>query len=109
MLTVTPNASDAIRQLVASSDVDPDAAGIRIAAGEPTEQGTPLELALVERPEPGDEVVGQDEGAVYLAPSVADALGNTVLDAVIKDDQVSFALRDSEPPPAYTPNGDGPA
>ena len=51
MLTLTPTASDAIRRLVETAGA-PDSAGIRIAAGEPTDQGTPLNLSLVEGPEP---------------------------------------------------------
>jgi Fe-S cluster assembly iron-binding protein IscA len=108
VLTITPTAADAIRQLVEHSDV-PESGGVRIAAGEPTEEGTPLQLALVEGPEPGDEVIGADAAAVFLEPFVAEVLEDTVLDARISEGQVEFALRDTAPPPPPSPNGHGPA
>jgi Fe-S cluster assembly iron-binding protein IscA len=108
VLTITPSAADAIRQLVEHSDV-PESGGVRIAAGEPTEQGTPLQLALVEGPEPGDEVIGADAAAVFLEPLVAEVLEDTILDAHISDGEVEFALRDNAPLPPISTNGKGPA
>ncbi len=101
MLTVTASASEAIRQLVDNSGAD-EAAGIRIAAGEPTEKGTPLSLAITDGPEPGDEVVSGD-GSVFLEPAVAQALGDTVLDAEVNDGEIAFALVN----PADTPSSNG--
>src|SRR5438094_905881 len=66
MLTLTPIASEAIRQLSAQTD-DPEASGIRIAPGPETSEGTALELSLVEEPEPEDEKV--DEAGVTTATS----------------------------------------
>jgi hypothetical protein len=54
MLTLTPTAADAVRALVAGAPVDEDTGGIRISSGEQTPHGTPLELALVDAPEPAD-------------------------------------------------------
>jgi iron-sulfur cluster assembly protein len=94
VLTITPTASELIRQLVDASDV-PDSAGVRIAAGEPTAHGTTLELALVVGPEPGDEVVNGGEASVFLEPEIAEDLDHTVLDAeVVGDGRIQFALRD---------------
>ncbi|MDP2710557.1 MAG: hypothetical protein Q8O56_05005 [Solirubrobacteraceae bacterium] len=90
MLTVSATASEAIRLLVESSDA-PESAGVRIAAGEPTEAGTPLSLALVEAPEPGDEVIADE---VFLEPQVAPYLEATVLDAQVHEGEVAFALHD---------------
>jgi Fe-S cluster assembly iron-binding protein IscA len=71
MLTLTPIASEAIRQLSAQTD-DPEATGIRIAPGPETPEGTALELTLVEEPEPTDEKIDEDGATVYLEPHVAD-------------------------------------
>jgi hypothetical protein len=57
LLTLTPTAADAVRALVAGAPVDDDTGGIRISSGEETPQGTPLELALVNAPEPADEEI----------------------------------------------------
>jgi Fe-S cluster assembly iron-binding protein IscA len=105
VLTLTPTASEAIKQLVDSADV-PDSAGVRIVAGEPTDQGTPLQLALVEGPEPGDEVIADGDASVFLEPQVAGYLDDTVLDASVSEGQVEFALRDQSAGPP-SPNGDG--
>lgn len=99
MLTVTATATDAIRQLVDSSEIEADTAGIRIAAGEATEQGTTLSLALADGPEPGDEVVDGD-ASVFLEPAVADYLEDVVLDAQVNDGEVAFALRDPDQKPS---------
>jgi iron-sulfur cluster assembly protein len=108
MLTITPTASALIRQLVDTSDV-PESAGVRIAAGEPTDLGTPLELALVDGPEPGDEVVGGEDASVFLEPEIAGDLDHTVLDAeMIDDGRIQFALRDDSGPAPPSRNGSTP-
>lgn len=95
MLTVSPTAAEAIQLLVESSDL-PESGGIRIAAGEPTEQGTPLSLALVEAPQPEDEVVGGEDGAVFLEPQVAEYLDTAVLDAQVQEGEIAFALHEAD-------------
>src|ERR671930_397329 len=109
MLTLTPIASEAIRQLSAQTD-DPEATGIRIAPGPETPDGTPLELSLVEEPEPDDEKIDDDGATVYLEPHVAGFLDDKVLDAQVDEGRVTFLLRDDEEPPAMEyghPNGSG--
>jgi iron-sulfur cluster assembly protein len=109
MLTLTPVASEAIRQLSSQTD-DPDASGIRIAPGPETPQGTALELTLVEEPEPEDEKVDEDGATVYLEPHVAGFLDDKVLDAQVDEGRVTFVLRDEdnpEPEEYGHPNGTG--
>ena len=87
MLTLTPIASEAIRQLSAQTD-DPEASGIRIAPGAgggEFPEGTALELSLVEEPEPADEKVDDDGATVYLEPHVAGLLDDKVLDAQVDE------------------------
>jgi iron-sulfur cluster assembly protein len=107
MLSLTPVASEAIRQLSLQTE-DPEASGIRISPGADTPEGTALELTLVEEPEPEDEKVDDDGATVYLEPHVAGFLDDKVLDAQLDEGRVTFVLRDeTEPPePGYGhPNG----
>ena len=110
MLTLTPVASEAIRQLSSQTD-DPEASGIRIAPGPETPQWTALELSLVEEPEPEDEKVDEDGATVYLEPHVAGFLDDKVLDAQVDEGRVTFVLRDEDAPEAPEeyghPNGTG--
>ena len=108
MLTLTPVATQAIRQLTSQAE-DPDASGIRISTGPDTPEGTALELSLVEEPQPEDEMVDEDGATVYLEPDVAGFLEDKVLDAQVDEGQVTFLLRDDELPTHDHPNGNGPA
>jgi Fe-S cluster assembly iron-binding protein IscA len=111
MLTLTPIASEAIRQLSAQTD-DPDSTGIRISPGPETPDGTALELTLVEEPEPDDEKVDDEGATVYLEPHVAGFLDDKVLDAQIDEGRVTFLVRDDDvpgPEDFANPNGSGPA
>ncbi|MEA2276777.1 MAG: iron-sulfur cluster assembly protein [Solirubrobacteraceae bacterium] len=108
MLTLTPIASEAIRQLTAHAD-DPDASGIRISPGPETPQGTALELSLVAEPDPADEKVDDDGATVYLEPHVAGFLDDKVLDAQVDEGRVTFLVRDEDMPEHDSPNGTGPS
>jgi iron-sulfur cluster assembly protein len=104
MLTLTPIASEAIRQLQSQTD-DPEASGIRIAPGPETPQGTALELSLVQEPDPEDEKVDDDGATVYLEPHVAGFLDDKVLDAQVTEGQVTFVVRDEDTGGYGSPNG----
>ena len=92
MLDVTPTASRAIRELVASNE-SAGAAGVRIAPAE----GSPgaLSLTLTGGPQEDDQVIPIQDGQVFLEASAADALNDKTLDAQI-DDQggASFSVVD---------------
>lgn len=94
MLTLTPTAAEAVRQIVAQAPIDDETGGLRIAPGEPTPEGVPLEMSLVDAPEPSDQEVGDGDAHVYLDPRAAEALDHKVLDAQVQEDGVGFALRD---------------
>ena len=98
MLTMTPNAAEAIRQIAAGSGLEPDP-GLRISPGPPTPEGTPLQLGLAARPEPTDQTVESDGARVYVEGPVADVLDDKVLDAAVEGDQVRFALYSAEQDP----------
>ncbi|MGZ6694880.1 MAG: Fe-S cluster assembly protein HesB [Solirubrobacteraceae bacterium] len=112
MLTLTPIASEAIRQLASQTD-GPDTSGIRISPGPETPEGPALELALVPEGEPTDQELDAEGAHVYLEPGVADVLDTMVLDADVDAGRVTFMVREPglapEDHPGPTPNGDSPA
>lgn len=93
MLTLTPTAAEAVRQLVASAPIDDDG-GLRIAPGETTSAGTALQITIVDAPETTDAAVDAEGAHVYLEPNVAQFLDDKVLDAQLDEGRVSFAVRD---------------
>jgi iron-sulfur cluster assembly protein len=93
VLTLTPTAAEAVRQLVASAPIDDDG-GLRISAGETTPAGTALRITLVESPETQDQSVDEQGAHVYLEPEVAQFLDDKVLDAQVDEGRVSFAVRE---------------
>ena len=96
MLTITDNAAEVVRKISAGSGLEPEP-GLRISAGQPTPEGTPLEMSLAGAAESTDQTVEEGGARVYLEEPVAEALDDKVLDAKVEGDQVRFALRDAEP------------
>jgi Fe-S cluster assembly iron-binding protein IscA len=103
MLTLTPTAEEAVRQIVANAPIDDDTGGLRISPGTPTEEGVPLELTLVDTPEIGDQDAGAPDAHVYVDERAAEALDDKLLDAQVEGGNVGFALLDA---PGST-NGQG--
>jgi iron-sulfur cluster assembly protein len=93
MLAVSPAASAAISSALEGADV-PDGAGLRLAAGPPTEHGIAIEIGFAAAPEPDDQVVETDAPAdVFVEPRAAALLDDQVLDAEIQSDgAISFSL-----------------
>lgn len=96
MLTITDNAAEAVRLISEGSGLEPEP-GLRISAGSPTAEGTPLEISIAPGAETTDQTVEEQGARVYLEQVVAPVLDDKVLDAEIEGDQVRFALRESEP------------
>jgi iron-sulfur cluster assembly protein len=94
VLTLTPVAAEAVRKLVEAAPVDDEDGGVRITAGETTPEGTPLQLTLVDGPEPADEVVDEAGAHVWIEPTLAPFLQDKILDAQLEDHGVAFAVRD---------------
>ena len=99
MLTISPNASEAIRGLLNSSEL-PEGAGVRIATGPSELPGTALELSLVTEPRDSDAVVEETGATVYLEPDVAPLLEDKELDANVEGDTVAFRVVDRGGPGA---------
>ena len=99
MLTITPNAAEAIREIVQSTDV-PDEGGIRISVSRQNGAQASLELALSPAPMEGDKVLDADGAHVFLDELAALALEDKSLDAEIEGGEISFGIleRDEEGP-----------
>jgi Fe-S cluster assembly iron-binding protein IscA len=97
MLTITPNAAEAIRVIVQSADVSEEG-GIRISVAQQAD--TPqaaLELALSDKPLEGDEVLEEEGANVFLDEMAVAALDDKSLDAKIEGDEISFGIVEREP------------
>lgn len=94
MLTVTDEAATAIDGILASRDL-PDEAGVRVTAEfnatSSDSPGPELQLQVVERPQPGDQIV--DGASVFLEPEAAALLDERTLDAERSGETLRFALR----------------
>ncbi|NHT19419.1 adhesin [Cellulomonas sp. IC4_254] len=78
MLTLTENASTAVRDLTTRAGL-PDSGGLRIA--ESQQQLGSFELALVPEAVPGDDVIDSDGATVFVSPETSTALADLTLDA----------------------------
>ncbi|HEV2820951.1 MAG TPA: hypothetical protein VGW11_10630 [Solirubrobacteraceae bacterium] len=93
MLTLTPTASEAIRQLTDQVPTEDATPGMRIAPGEESGgEGIALELSLVRAPETFDQTIENQGAIVYLEPQAAELLDDKVLDAEVRDDGVAFEV-----------------
>jgi iron-sulfur cluster assembly protein len=93
MLTITPDAADALRAVLGAKE-----GGLRIATGTHSSNGhgPNLVLEVVPEPEPDDEVVDAEGAQLYLDPVAVDALDGKVLDAQREADAVRFSVFDEE-------------
>ena len=91
MLTLTPNAADAIKDLVGTADA-PEGTGLRIASQPVGDNEASLELALTEGPMSGDEVLEEQGVNVFLESEAAAFLTDKVLDAEVEGEAVRFKI-----------------
>lgn len=96
MLTLTPSAESAIREILEASTL-PDGAGVRISADEAIGGDVGFRLALVGAPEPDDRQVEEVDVPVYLEPRVAPLLDDGVLDATAEADRITFTVGPKAP------------
>ncbi|GAB3035757.1 hypothetical protein GCM10027052_12210 [Parafrigoribacterium mesophilum] len=90
MLTLTENASAAIKNLTDQTAVAGDA-GLRISAADDTTGS--LKVELTPTPEPSDQLVEDSGARVFLEERAAAALSDKVLDAQLDGDgSVRFAV-----------------
>jgi len=93
MLTITPEASHAIRGILAASDA-PDGSMFRIS---PEGQngagpGPSLAVSVTEAPAPDDQIVEGEQIEVCVEPSAAALLDDKQLDVTVVGDQVNFSI-----------------
>lgn len=98
MLMLTPSAANAVRKLVADTEVDDETGGLRISPSDEDAHGGGLALALVNGPEATDNEVDANGAHVFLEPSVAELLDDRVLDATLDGGRVRFMLFERRTP-----------
>jgi Fe-S cluster assembly iron-binding protein IscA len=89
VLAISPAASEAIKGLVAASDLPPDA-GVRISS-HPQGPGA-FELSLVPEAGEADAVVQEQGATVFLDDEVVPLLDDKTLDAQIHGGEVAFTV-----------------
>ena len=90
MLTLTPTAESAIREIIDTAPIDDG--GLRISADPGSDGQVGFRLALVEGPEPLDQVVEDVAVPVFLEPEAAPLLDDGVLGATVEDERVTFTV-----------------
>jgi Fe-S cluster assembly iron-binding protein IscA len=96
MITLTTEATDAIRELVDSADLPPETGGLRLDVNDATMNSAPpsLALTLVETAATGDEVIDQGGIHVYVSRQVAPLLDGKEIDARSEAGGVTFLVNE---------------
>lgn len=93
MLTLTDNAAEAVRNVMAAAPESSAEAGLRILPQEGGEE-VGLGLAMAAAPEQDDQVIEEEGARVFVAPEVAPYLEDKVLDAEQLESGLQFSLSD---------------
>jgi len=94
-LTLTENAVEAVKEIVASAPGDQDSSGMRIVASETAEGRASFELSIASVPGEDDEVIEEQGARVFLESGASDLLGDKSLDARVGSDrQIAFLIGD---------------
>jgi Fe-S cluster assembly iron-binding protein IscA len=96
MITLTLEATDAIRDLVGSAEL-PESGGLRLDMNDATLNSAPpsLALSLVESPAAGDEVIDEGGVHVYVSQQAAPLLDGKEIDARTEAGGVTFLVNES--------------
>jgi Fe-S cluster assembly iron-binding protein IscA len=95
MLAITPTAVQAIQGLISQAGV-PDGAGLKLSS-RMTQEGTAIELSLVEAPEESDQVLEAEDTKVFVAEPLAPVVDDKILDAGVEDGKIEFKLVQQHP------------
>ncbi len=95
MLTLTPAAAEAVRELIAGSPIE-GSGGVRIWPAAPTPDGTPLQVTMADSPAETDETVDERGAKVFVAAEAAPLLDDKVLDADVDAGRVRFTIADAD-------------
>jgi len=95
MITLTTEATDAIKELVESAEL-PDTGGLRLDMSDGTLNSAPpsLALTLVDTPSAGDEVIDDGGTHVYVSREAAPLLDGKEIDARSEEGGVTFLVND---------------
>jgi Fe-S cluster assembly iron-binding protein IscA len=95
MITLTMEATDAIRELVGNAEL-PDTGGLRLDMNDGSLNSAPpsLALSLVESPAANDEVIDEGGVHVYVSEQVAPLLDGKEIDARSEPGGVTFLVND---------------
>ena len=95
MITLTLEATDAIRDLVGSAEL-PESGGLRLDMNDATLNSAPpsLALSLVESPAAGDEVIDEGGVHVYVSQQAAPLLDGKEIDARTEAGGVTFLVNE---------------
>lgn len=97
MLTLSADATQAIKQVVASTEAG-ESGGIRFSMTPVDQEKSRLELAVASSPEPGDTLIGEPGAKVFLDPHVVPLLEDKILDATLEDQSAAFTILDRPEP-----------
>ena len=98
MLTITPEASQAIRVILDTESI-PEGAVVRLSAP-PTQSANGaggLSISIVDAAPDQDQVVQGDDIEVSVDPVAAEVLEDKELDATVADGQVNFTIGEQAP------------
>jgi Fe-S cluster assembly iron-binding protein IscA len=97
VLTISPEASHAIRGILDASDA-PEGAIFRIApqGQDGTEPGPSLSVSIIESAPPEDQIVQGEDVEVSVEPSAAVMLDDKELDATVVGEQINFSIGEQE-------------
>jgi iron-sulfur cluster assembly protein len=91
MLTVSPEAAQAITGLVSRPGV-PEGAGLKMSPRTEPGEPTAIEVSLADSPTESDQVIEEQGAQVFVANELAPALDDKMLDATVEQDGVNFTL-----------------
>jgi len=91
MLTITQEASEAIRGVLASESV-PEGSVLRISP----EPDAGLVFSITDSPAAEDQIVEGEEVEICVAPPAAEVLDDKELDATVAEGQVRFTIGEQE-------------
>lgn len=94
MLTLSADATQAIKEVLATTDASENA-GIRFSIVPVDEDKAKLALSVAE-PEPGDAKVEQDGANVYLEQTVVPLLDDKILDVTVEGGNAAFSILDRQ-------------
>jgi iron-sulfur cluster assembly protein len=93
VLTITPEASQAIRGILDASEA-PDGSMFRIAqqGDDGAAPGPSLMLSVIQAPPPDDQIVEGEQVAICVDPTAATLLDDKELDATVVGEEINFSI-----------------